>query len=259
MPAPRLPSHYTGKKDYTIIVFLLISMALHGGAVYLGAYFTPPPIVEEESSLDIEIEGEENEPPPLGTNDTETGPPPEAEPEPTPPAIPEDTPPPPVVMDDFQVPEETPAPTPAATPAATAKPTPEAKATPGKENKPAAATKPAFNPNARPGAIKGVDATKGGVAGGTGAVKSKGGGGRADFTSTPSLKVPYNIARSLQGTRTSAAASITYSGGNVTNVSISKSSGNSSLDGLIIRHVKGNFRVKAGASGTAKLPVGIQL
>lgn len=251
---PRLPNPYTGKKDYTILVFLLVSVGFHLGAIYLGAHFTPPPPPPIDSTLDIELEGVENEPPPLGTNDTETGPP-EPEPEPTPPPPepePEPAPPPPVVQPDFVIPEETPTPTPAPKPAATPRPKATPAATPGK---PAA---PSPNPNARPGAIRGVDALRGGVAGGTGAVKSKG-GGRADFTSTPNLPVPYNIKQRLQGVRASAAATILYAGGSITDVNITKSSGNSSLDALIIRHVRSNYRVKSGASGKANLPIGIKL
>ena len=251
---PRLPNPYTGKKDYTIVVFILISVGLHLGAIYLGAHLTPPPPPPIDSTLDIEIEGDEKEPPPLGTNDTETGPPPEPEPEPTPPPpIPEDTPPPPpVVQPDFVIPEESPTPTPAPKPKATPKPKSTPAATPGKP-----ASTPSFNPNARPGAVKGVDAAHGGVAGGTGAVKS--GGGRADFVSTPSLIVPYNIKQRLQGMRASASATILYSGGSINDVSIVKSSGNSALDALIIRHVRANYRVKSGASGKASLPIGIKL
>lgn len=261
MPSPRLPSPYTGKKDYTIVVFILVSLALHLGAIYMGAYLTPPPPPPPiDSSLDIEIEGEKDEPPPLGTNDAETGPPPEPEPTPPPP-IPEPEPemtPPPPVPEDFVVPEETPTPAPTATPRpkATPKATPKPAATPSQTTKPTAAAKPAFNPNARPGAIKGVDAAHGGVAGGKGAVKS---GGKADFTSTPSLIVPYQIKQRLQGVRASASATISYSGGSINDVSISKSSGNSSLDSLIVRHVRSNYRVKAGASGKANLPIGIRL
>lgn len=256
MPAPRLPSPSTGKKDFTIIVFLLMSAALHAGAVFVGAYLSPPVIpIVEDSTLDIEIAGDENEPPPLGTNDTETGPPPEAEPEPTPPPIPEDTPPPPVVPTEFEVPEEEPTPTPVATPKPKA--TPKPSATPIKENKPATASSPSYNPEARPGAIKGITAAAGGVAGGTGAVKSK--GGKADFISTPNLIVPYQIKQRLQGLRVSASATINYRGGSVTGVNITRSSTNSALDALIIRHVRSNYRVKAGTSGNATLPIGIKL
>lgn len=224
-------------------------MALHGAAVYVGAYFTPPPPPPIDSTLDIEIQGDEKEPPPLGTNDAETGPPPEAEPEPTPPPVPEDTPPPPVVQNDFEVPEEAATPTPAPKPKATPRPS----STPS--TKPAGT--PAYNPNARPGAIKGVDAAHGGVAGGTGAVKS--GGGKADFISRPDFKVPYALRQRLQGAKLGASAVVYYSGGSVTSVEFSNSSGNSSLDAAIKRHVLSNWRVKPGSTGKANLPIAIRL
>ncbi|MEO7931862.1 MAG: hypothetical protein ABIT76_01760 [Chthoniobacterales bacterium] len=251
MTAPRLPSPSTGKKDYTFIVLLLVSVALHVGAVYLGAFLTPTTLPPVDNSLDIEIVGEENEPPPLGTNDIETGPPPAPETTPPPPE-PEETPPPPVVPQDFAVPEEALSPTPAATPKP--KVTPKPQATPSNTTKPAPAS--GVNPNARPGAIKGVDAAHGGVAGGTGAVKS---GGRADFISTPNLIVPYSMKQRLQGMKASASASIIYSGGTITEVNIIRSSGNSAMDALVIKHVRSNYRVKSGAAGKITLPIGIRL
>jgi outer membrane biosynthesis protein TonB len=252
MPAPRLPSPSTGKKDYTFIVLILVSIALHAGAVYLGAFLTPPPPPPVDNSLDIEIVGAENEPPPLGTNDTETGPPPAPDPAPTPPPMPEETPPP-VVPQDFAVPEETPSPTPAATPRPKATPRPQA--IPSNATKPAAAS--TVNPNARPGAIKGVDAAHGGVAGGTGAIKSS--GGKADFISRPDFKVPYALKQRLQGARLSASTSVSYNGGQITSVDFTNSSGNSSLDAAIKRHVLTNWRVKPGASGKSTLPIAIRL
>ena len=226
----------------------------------MGAYLTPPPLPPIDSSLDIEIEGVENEPPPLGTNDVETGPP---EPEPTPPppepepAPPEPEPEPelepaPVVQPDFVVPEETP--TPAPKPKATPKPAAPAKpkATPGKESSNAV-----VNPNARPGAIKGVDASRGGVAGGRGAVKSS--GGKADFVSRPNFQVPNALKARLRGARVGFSGSITYSGGRITSVDLNSSSGVGPLDSAIKRHVMSTWRVKAGSSGRATLPIAIRL
>jgi len=234
------------RRDFTLVIFILVSIGLHAGAIFMGAYFAPKEVEEVVQNIEIELEGEPDKPPPLGTNDTETGPPPNEEP--TPPPIPEDTPPPPpIVESDFDVPEETPSPTPAERPAATPRATPSARA----------ASSPGYNPNARPGAIRGVDAAHGGVVGGTGQVKSK--GGRADFVSTPNMSVPYNLRQRLAGVKASASASITYAGGRITGVDITRSSGNASLDTAIKRHVQSNFRVKGGATGRAVLPVGIKL
>ena len=273
MASIRLPSPYTGKRDYTLIVFIVISIALHAGGAYLGAYIKEPvePAIED-STLDIELEGVENEPPPLGTNDVETSPPveetpPEPEPEPEPEPIPEPEPEP--VPPDFEVPEPTPEPTPEATPEPTPEATPTPAATPlptpnpspkptPAERKPPGEPRSATTPGvARPGTVRGVSAAQGGVAGGVGAVKSK--GGKADFTSTPSLQIPYNIAKRLQGLRVSASATINYSGGRVTSVNIIKGSGNTALDGAIVRHVMSNYKVKPGTSGRANLPIGIRL
>jgi hypothetical protein len=87
----------------------------------------------------------------------------------------------------------------------------------------------------------------------------KGSSGKADFISTPALKMPYNLAQRFKGTTTSASALINYSGGSITSVTVSKSSGSAALDGLIIRHVQRSFRVKPGTSGRATLPIGIRL
>ncbi|HEY5751908.1 MAG TPA: hypothetical protein VIT21_02060 [Chthoniobacterales bacterium] len=240
------------KRDYALAIFLIASITLHVGALFVAAYLVPvePPI--EAESVELEIEGAPDEPPSLGTNDEETGPPPEPEEAPTPPPVPEDTPPPPPVPSDFDVPEEKPTPAPTPKPAA-----PKPQVTPAKT--PGPATAPKVNPNARPGAVKGVDASRGGVAGGTGAYKSSGSGGKADFSATPNMTIPYNLRQRLSGFKGSAAALISYSNGSITSVAITRSSGSAPLDAAIVRHVKGNYRVKAGRTGKANLPIGIKL
>lgn len=219
-------------------LFVLISLACFGFAVYVGSLKPkeePLKIVE----VDLGIDGDPNEPPPLGEPDAPAEPTPEMTPEPTP----EPTPPPEPEKPEFVKPEEdmTPAPTPAATPATTPAPR---KAPP----KPSAAPRPVKTTGiGTPGATRGVPT---GVVGGRG-------GSRSDFIAMPRAEYDYTaIQRKYQG---SATLRITYSNGHIDLVEVSSSTGVPYLDSRSVSWVKGNWKVKPGSSGKVTLPITWQL
>lgn len=84
-------------------------------------------------------------------------------------------------------------------------------------------------------------------------------GRRLDFESTPNMIAPYHLLQQLRGFKGTATASLSYLDGVITNVSMLRSSGYARLDAAIIKHLKRNYRVKTGRSGTVTLPIEIAL
>ncbi|HEY5752997.1 MAG TPA: hypothetical protein VIT21_07605 [Chthoniobacterales bacterium] len=85
------------------------------------------------------------------------------------------------------------------------------------------------------------------------------GGRKWDFESTPNMIAPYYLLQQLKGFEGTATASLSYLNGVITKVSMLRSSGYTRLDAAIMKHVKANYRVKAGRSGTVTLPIEITL
>lgn len=202
-----------------------------------GAAFRPEPapkVVEIELN---DINAVPGEPPPKG--DSAEAPPeptPQAEPEPTPEPEPEPTPepPPPEEKPEFIKPEIVPTPPPP-------KPKPAVTRPPQPSPRPLTPPAPATQPRAAgsPGVTRG---TASGVAGGRG-------GSKGDFLSTP--KPQYDLTALQRHYQGSGEVLITYSGGSIVSVSMTRSTGVPYLDSKTTAHVKSNYRVKPGASGKA--------
>jgi len=207
-----------------------------------------------------DLEGVENEPPPLGAPDAGAPAAPEEQPKPPapepPPPEPEQPPPPPdpipdPVKPEFVKPEEKPVPTPAP-------PKPKA-STP----KPAGTPKPAVvpNPKTAPGAT-GTGETddpnaKAGPRGVANGVPGGKGGQKGNFVSRPDP--PYDnlmLTRKYQGT---GRATITVSGGRITSVQLTQSTGNSYLDAKALAWVRSNWKPSPGSEGTFSFPVVFKL
>lgn len=203
--------------------------------------------------VDLGVEGVENEPPPLGEPDAGAG---EVQPEPIPPEpemqqpepMPEPVPeepvveqvPPPDPAPTFVVPEEAPPP-PKPKPVVSAPPKPNKPAPPAPR---AASAAPAGDgvAGARPG-------TRGSPIGQPGGR----GGGRGDFISMPPPQYDETARqRNYQGR---GMFSITYEDGRIISVSALQSTGVPYLDARTIAWVKSRYRVKSGASGTARFPI----
>jgi TonB family protein len=246
-------------------VFLLVSILVFAGGTLLGIYAKwgdSPAVIQ----IDLDyLEGVQNEPPPLG--DPNAGgpaapeeqpklpepepPPPPPEPEPEPSAPPPDPVPEPV-QPEFPEPEEKPPATPVpATPRPkAAKPRPSGTPKPAVP-KPvtwpgATGTGETENPNAKPGP-RGV---ANGVAGGRG-------GQKGGFISRPDP--PYDnlmLTRKYQGT---GRARLTVSGGRITSVKLSQSTGTQYLDSKAIAWIRSNWKPAPGAEGTFTFPVVFRL
>ena len=270
---------YRTPREASLSWFLVISLVAFSSAVFLS-YLLPakeelPPMIE----VDLGIDGIENEPPPLGEPDAGAGalqPEPPAEPEqPEQPPEPEKpveqpvTPPEPIpepMPEPEPEPEIQPAPEPPPT-FVVPKEEPKPKSEPPKEKpKPVAKTKPkpAGPPPTNPQpaqstgpAGSGIAGAKVGVKGSPGGVAGGRGGGRGDFISTPSPQYDSTAReRRYEGRGTFL---IVYEAGRVVSVSAIQSTGVPYLDARTIAHVKTRYRVKAGVSGTVRLPIVWQL
>jgi len=249
---------YHVPKESSLAWFIAISLILFTSALFLSAWLPRgaelPPLIE----VDLGIEGVENEPPPLGEPDagageqlTEPEKPPEMqqpEPAPVPEPIPEEPvveqPPQPDPAPSFVVPEEVPPP-----PA----PSPVAKAV----VKPAKPVAPAPRPQSSAPADSDVAGAKAGVRGSPIGQPGGRGGGRADFISMPHPQ--YDATARQRGYKGRGMFLITYQDGRIVSVTTSQSTGTPYLDARTVAWVKSRFRVKSGASGSARFPIVWQL
>jgi len=260
-PKRRSISHRYGvPSDFSIWIYLPLSLAFFGFTPFVIARLLPPQ-EEEVKQMTIEfsdVEGVENEPPPLGLPDApaeavapaipeEPVAPPEPEPEPepeVPPTLPEPAPvpgPEPVEQALPEPPKPTPPPIkekPQSKPKAEAKP------------KPLSAPKPKTGPASVPTA----DAPPRGVSNGSDGGR---GGSRGDFIAAPPLQYDrISLARRYTGR---GEVTITYSDGKITNVAMSRSTGVSYLDSYTTTTVKRSYKVKKGVSGKAKFNINYSL
>ena len=224
-------------------IYLLVSVIAFAVFFACGAYWQPREILNTvEVDLPPLADAVENEPPPLGDPDAgaKAEPEPPLEPEPEPPPVE----PPPPVQPEFIKPEEKPPPATPPPKPATPKPLPK----PGKPSGTPAPrpTAPGSGDNPDPNAKPGLRGSPGGVPGGRG-------GSAGDFTSRPNPQYDnLALTRHYEG---QGRAKIVYENGRVLDVEITSSTGVSYLDTRSVMWIKANWHVKAGASGTATLPI----
>lgn len=250
-PPPAATYRYHVPKEFSLWAYLPVSLAFFAVSPLVIAKLVPHQ-EEEIKQITIEfadIEGAENEPPPLGEPDAPLEPVVEPEPEPVPaepePVLPEPEPVPLPVEPEPALPQPDPEPV-KESPPEPAKPAPP----PVKETPPAPApkiNKPAEKKPAKAPATRGVPT---GVPGGRG-------GSKGDFIATPTIQYDrVSLARRYEG---SGEVVITYNNGRIVDVAMSKSTGVSYLDTRTTTWVKRNYRVKSGVSGKAKFNIAWRL